>query len=211
MAQAKKGVKALERTRAQVEAAEKAAAAQAEKKAIKDANKMLAQIVNLHIAGYSLAEIGLAIGATPAEVESMLNEQTARYVRSQPALRTFVRNYLSSRLTDMLAVDMPIATDKKHPKVFDAQDRAIRLIDRMAKLHGADAPVQSEVKVDAKPEAVERLVAALAAGKGLAYDTDVFDDDDIVDADWTEVSADAEEAVRVSGNAVEVSDGDDSL
>src|SRR5690349_20091717 len=37
---------------------------------------MLAQIVNLHIAGYSLAEIGASIGATEGEVDRMLTRET---------------------------------------------------------------------------------------------------------------------------------------
>lgn len=181
----------------------------------------LAQIVNLHIGGHSLADIGAAIGATADEVDRMLQQDAQRYVRSQPALRVYVRNYVSKRLTDMLEVDMPIATDTNHAMMLEHQDRAIKLLDRMAKLHGAEAPVQTEVKVDAAPESIDRMVAALAAQAGRSYDMNVFDDDDdIVDAEVEEMPAigagvtvadlaqATDAALEVSGNAIDDEEDD---
>ena len=93
--------------------------------------------------------------------------------------------------------------------MLEHQDRALRILDKMAKLHGAEAPVQSEVKVESAPEAVEKLVSALAAQQGLGYDVGVFD---VVDAEVVEdaVSQSAD-ALGVAGDEVEVSDGDDAL
>jgi hypothetical protein len=160
----------------------------------------LAQIVNLHIAGYSLAEIGASIGASAQEVDRMLQEDTARYVRTQPALRTYVRNWVSERYTQLLDAVWEDATDKHGKEKLEHQDRALRILDRMAKLHGAEAPTQTEVKVEAAPEAVEQLVAALAAAQGLGYDVDVFD---VVDAEIVHAApAEARAALEVSGNAV---------
>ena len=165
---------------------QKAAATRARKKAEAEAlakaeAQRLAQVVNLHIAGYSLADIGAAIGASEAEVDRMLNRDAARYVKSQPQLRVYVRNWVSERYTKMLDTVWDDATDKASPRLFDAQDRALRILNSMTKLHGAEAPAQSEVKVEAAPEAVEQLVTALAAQQGLAYDTSIFDD--VVDAE----------------------------
>lgn len=154
----------------------------------------LAQIVNLHIAGYSLEEIGAAIGADPDEVDRMLARDAARYVRNQPQLRVFVRNFVSGRYSELLDSVWTQATGKDDsgnplldPRTnlpagasLEHQDRAIRILDSMRKLHGADAPTQSEVKVEAAPEAVEALVAALSAQQGLDYDASVFD---VVDAE----------------------------
>lgn len=170
----------------------------------------LAQIVNLHIGGYSLAEIGASIGASADEVDRMLTNDTARYVRNQPALRTYVRNWISSKYLAMIDADWDTAIDKMSPEKLENQDRVMRMLDRMSKLHGADAPVQSEVKVDAAPEAVERLVSALAAGQGLGYDMNVFD---VVPG--TVVHDAAQQSVQeleVSGNRVEdPQEGDESL
>lgn len=152
----------------------------------------LAQIVNLHIGGYSITQIAASIGATPEEVERLLAQDMARYVRTQPALRTYVRNWVSERYMKMIEVNWTEASDPNAKGRLENQDRVVRILDRMAKLHGAEAPVQSEVKVDAAPEAVERLVQALAAGQGLDYDADIFDVDE----------TDIHEAVVVSGNAV---------
>jgi len=169
----------------------------------------LAQIVNLHIAGYSLNQIGLAIGASPDEVDRLLSNETARYVRTQPALRTYVRNWVSEKYMKMIEADWAQASDASHPQKLEHQDRVDRFLRSMARLHGAEAPVQSEVKVEAAPEAVEQLVSALATQQGLGYDTSVFD---VVDAevvhDAVEESA---QALEVSGNQVEESDGDDRL
>lgn len=169
----------------------------------------LAQIVNLHIGGYSLAAIGASIGATADEVDRLLANETARYVRSQPALRTYVRNFISEKYTGLLNAVWDEAVDKQHPHKLEHQDRALRILNNMAKLHGAEAPTQTEVKVTEAPEAVERLVQALAKGAGMGYDTDIFD------VEYTESVHEAVEqthkALEVSGNHVEESDGDDDL
>lgn len=200
--------KPVVRSPAQKAAMEKRAAEQVIDATARNEAQRLAQIVNLTIAGYSLAEIGLQIGATAAEVDRMINADSARYVRNQPALRIFVRNWVSKHFAEMIEVDYKIATDPKHPEILDYQDRVNRMLVNMAKLHGAEAPTQSEVKVDAAPEAVEKMVAALAAGRNKGYDEDVFD---IIDADVVEDAVtQTEAALEVSGNAVEQpQEGDD--
>lgn len=135
----------------------------------------LAQIVNLHIAGFSLSAIGAQIGATPDEVDRMLSTDAARYVRSQPQLRVYVRNFLSEKYTALLDTVWDRATDADHRENLEAQDRAMRVLKEMGNLHGAAAPTQTEVKVEAAPDAVEKLVSALAESQGLGYDVNIFD------------------------------------
>ncbi len=213
----KGAAKPLARTPKQQRAAEKAAA---EKQAAEDLAQQqtaakasaarLAQIINLHIAGYSLSEIGASIGASADEVDRMMTQDAARYVRTQPALRTYVRNWISGKYMKMIDADYDIATDKTHREKLENQDRVMRMLDRMSKLHGADAPTQTEVKVEAAPEAVEKLVNALAMGQGLGYDTSIFD---VVPGEVVHSAVEqTERALTVSGNAVEeAQDGDDSL
>lgn len=168
----------------------------------------LAQIVNLHIGGYSLAEIGAQIGATEAEVDRMINQETARYVKNQPALRTYVRNFLSEKYLGLLDAVYEQAQDKGHDKQLEYVDRANKVLAQMGRLHGAEAPTQAEVKVESAPEAVNAIVEKIAAAVGRGYDTDIFDldEDDIHEAQVT-----ASAATVVSGNALEESDGDDEL
>lgn len=135
----------------------------------------LAQIVNLHIAGFSLEAIGQSIGCSADEVDRILTNDVARYVRSQPALRVYVRNYISEKYGKMLKAIEEDATDKSSPKKLESQDRMLRILSQMSKLHGADAPVQAEVKVEAAPETVEAMVKYLADKQGLGYDDDIFD------------------------------------
>ena len=161
----------------------------------------LAQIVNLHIGGFSLADIGASIGATPAEVDRMLNQDMSRYVRNQPALRVFVRNYVSERYSKLLESVWEDAVDKDSKGQLEKQDRAIRILDSMRRLHGADAPVQTEVKVEAAPESVEKLVQALASGQGYGYDASIFDVEVISDS--------AEAALADASDRVEDAQDDD--
>lgn len=135
----------------------------------------LAQVVNLHIAGYSLSAIGAALGCSADEVDRMLSTDTARYVRNQPALRAYVRNWISQRYTAMIEADYVQATDSKHPKKLEHQDRVMRMLGQMGKLHGAEAPTQAEITVDAAPEAVDKMVTMLSAAMGGGYDANVFD------------------------------------
>lgn len=183
----------------------------AEADALTKASAMrLAQIVNLHLAGMSLAEIGATIGASADEVDRMLSTDAQRYIRSQPALRVYVRNYISAKYTDLLDAIWDDATDKTasgkitangFDRKLASQDRAIKILDRMAKLHGADAPVQTEIKVEAAPEAVDRLVQALAASQGQGYDVSIFD---VIEGEVVhEAATQAGVAAEVSGNHVE--------
>lgn len=163
----------------------------------------LAQVVNLHIAGFSLAEIGAAIGASADEVDRMLQQDVSRYVRTQPALRAYVRNWISAKQTKLLDAVWDQAVDPHHRQQLDYQDRALRLLNAMQKLHGAEAPVQAEIKVEAAPEAVDAIVQRLSAVQGLDYDADIFDGE-IVDADLVHDAADqSQAALEVSGNAVD--------
>lgn len=201
--------------------AQKAAAAkrEAERKAAEDLAQaqsaasaraaQLAQIVNLHIAGFSLEAIGASIGASADEVDRMLANETQRYVKNQPALRTYVRNFVSGKYTALLEAVWDEATDKGHNEKLENQDRALRILDRMARLHGAEAPVQSEVKVEAAPEAVNDIVQRLAAAQGLGYDVDIFNvvPGAVVHSAVEQSAA----ALEVSGNAVEESDGHDEF
>ena len=126
----------------------------------------------------------------------MLASDAARYVRTQPQLRVYVRNWVSGRYARLLDAVWDEATDKTHPNKLEHQDRALRILQQMTKLHGAEAPVQAEVKVEAAPEAVERLVSTLAAQQGLGYDAGIFDvvDAEVVDDAVDETSAALERA-----------------
>lgn len=185
-----------------VAAAAKRAEADALRAADQAAAQQLAQIVNLTIAGHSYADIGASIGKTADEVEQMLVRDAGRYVRTQPALRTYVRNFLSEKYSGLLEATYDQAIDKNHPDQLDYSAQSLRILKEMGRLHGAEAPTQSEVKVEAAPEQVEALVAALAQGKGIAYDMDVFDAEiveDIHEADVRELEA-ASDAVEMEGD-----------
>lgn len=196
----------IDKKAAEAEAARQLAAANT---AAQRQAQMLAQIVNLHIAGFSLSDIGAQIGATADEVDRMLANEAARYVRNQPALRTYVRNFLSAKYSGLLDAVWDQAVDKTHGEQLNYVDRAQRILAQMGRLHGAEAPTQTEVKVESTPEAIDKLVSAISAAQGMGYDTDIFD------VEYTETVHEAVEqsaaALEVSGNAVEESDGHDEL
>lgn len=211
----KKGVKQVGKdlTPAQQEAVEARKAAQEKKRLERAEQQQLAQIINLHIAGYSLAEIGTAIGATAEEVDKMIQGSSTRYIKNQPALRAYVRNYVSGKYTALLDTVWDQATDKTDPRMLEAQDRAMKLLNNMAKLHGAVAPEQKEITLDSTPEAVERLVNVLAAQRGQGYDMDIFDGEvvegEVLSETVHQAAEQSAKALEVSGNRVE--DGDDPL
>lgn len=223
---AKRGAQPLKRTKKQIAAQERRAEADEAAKQLaiqqgvqKARAAQLAQIVNLHIGGYSMADIAASIGGTIEDVERMLATETQAYVRTQPALRTYVRNFVSGNYTELLDAVINEATDRTHPDKLENSLQAVRILERMARLHGADAPTQSEVKIEAAPEAVDRIVKALAAREGLGYDTSIFDDPDIIDVEVVHEAVEqshaaletASQAVEVSGNHDEEGDGDDEL
>ena len=195
----------LRRTTKQVEAATKAA----QITATQSEAQRLAQVVNLMIAGHSLADIGVSIGASEAELDRMLNADMTRYVRNQPALRTYVRNYLSGKYSALLDAVWDDAVDKTSKVRFEAQDRSLRILKELKDLHGAAAPVQTEIKIETTAESVEKVIKALAAGEGLGYDESIFDT--VPGTVVHSMVTDATEAERVSGNELEESDGDDRL
>jgi hypothetical protein len=211
--EAKGAAKPLQRTAKQTQAAIARAereAHEADLRAVHDAKAaeaaQLAQIVNLFIGGYSFLDIALAVGATENEIENILATQTQRYVRNQASLRTYVRNFVSGKYTALLDAVWDEATDKTHPDKLENQDRAIKILDRMAKLHGAPAPTQSEVKMETAPEDVDRLVAAISKAQGLGYDVDVFDTEEVFEVVETEVGQDGvHRAVGSSLAALEAS------
>lgn len=180
------------------------------------AAQRLAQVVNLKIAGHSFAAIGKAIGCTADEVETMLQRDAGAFVRTQPALRGYVRNFISEKMSGLLDATYSQAINKNRPDQLDYVASVQRTLKGMADLYGANAPTQSEVTVDAAPEAVERLVQKFANQRGVGYDLDVFDLDDddveeiaeIVEEAHTQVQA----ALESSSEAVEqAQDGDEDL
>lgn len=203
----------LVRSAKQAAAAKKAAEAKEAddlRQVDKAAAQQLAQIVNLRIGGHSYASIGAAIGKSADEVEQMVTNSAGAYVRTQPALRVFVRNFISEKYSGMLDATYPQAVDTTRPDQLDYVSSVQKTLKDMAALHGANAPLQSEVTVEASDETVEALVASLAKTRGLSYDYDVFDADDV-----DEVMDDIHEAdvleLEASTAAVEESTDDDEL
>lgn len=180
--QNKKSAQPMKKTKKQIAAAAARAeadrlgaeAAAAETRA-KAAASRLAQVVNLVIAGHSFDEIGASIGASADEVEKMLNTDVDRFVRSQSSLRVWVRKFISDKYLGLLDSVYDQAKDDTNKDQLEYQVAAVRVLERLGKLHGAEMPTQAELKVEARPEAVEKLVAQLASGAGLGYDVSVFD------------------------------------
>lgn len=191
----KPGAQPLKRTAKSAEQAKKAAArreAQHLREAETAAAQQLAQIVNLTISGHSFAAIGEKIGKSGDEVEAMLVQKAGAYIRTQPALRAFARNWIGEKYTGLLDAVYTEATTAGHEQKLEHQDRAIKILKEMARLYGADAPTQSEVRVESTPEAVEKLVARLSQAQGVGYNTDIFD------AEFEEVVDEAKEQTALA-------------
>lgn len=178
MASKKKGAVAKQRTAKQQAAlVEKQKRDEAEllRASDKAAAQQLAQIVNLVIAGHSYAAIGAEIGKSADEIEKMLIDNAGQYIRTQPALRAYVRNFISEKYTGLLEATYPQAVDVNRADQLDYVSAVQRTLKELGRLHGSEAPTQSEVKIESTPEAVEDLVTRLAQSRGIDYDMDVFD------------------------------------
>lgn len=174
----------LVRTPAQIAAVERAAVArkEADDLAVQESEAdavaaRTAQIANLLIAGHTFETIGRQIGMSAVELEREFTKDSARYVRTQASLRIWVRNWISAKYSTMIEANWDHAKDKTSAERLENQDRVIKMLNGMERLHGAAAPTQSEIKVDAAPEMVQKVVDAIASKAGVGYDMDIFDID----------------------------------
>lgn len=188
--------------------AQKAARTRAENNALEKAkSERLAQIVNLLIGGYSIERVAAEVGMTADELERMITSDTARFVRTQPALRQYVRKWISAKYTELLDAVWDEATDKNHKEKLEHQDRALKILREMDRLHGAAAPAQSEVKIESEPEAITKVIEKISQMQGLNYDTSVFD---VVEAEVVhEAVEEAHEALTEAEHVVDADDPED--
>lgn len=137
-------------------------------------NRALAA-VKLRLAGASPGEIAEHLGyvngrAAQRAVETAL----ARTVPDEK--RDHMRQLLSGRLDTLLRAVMGKARNQKHPDQLSAVRAAVAIIDRQAKLHGADRPTEIAVYTPMASE-IEQFVAAINAAKmgALPEEADIVD------------------------------------
>ena len=151
--------------------------------------QQLAQIINLQIAGMTLEQIGAEINMSATDLDALIVKNASRYIKTQSQLRAYARNWISEKYSKMIEADWDDAVSTDPELRLPNQDRVIRMLDSMRKMHGADAPAQTEVKVDAAPEAIDAMVQLLAAKQGQGYDVDIFDVDVVDESEIHEASA----------------------
>lgn len=136
------------------------------------------------------AAVAMALyGASYTEIKNQLGYSSAYRARAavERALaasadseddRDKMRTLISKRLNRLLAAHMPKAVNPEEPNQLAYSARALAIIDRQAKLYGADAPTQIAVSVsdDHIREYLEALVPA-AREDQLQIEADIMDAD----------------------------------
>jgi len=141
--------------------------------------------VALRLAGASYSAI--------AEIQELQSPQHARQVIEEALAASVdeakdipkMRAVTSMRLDRLLQAVWGPATDQKHRDHLNYSRTALAIIDRQAKLHGADAPQRVEVSRpdDERKEAWLRLALQQVGGmKGLEAEADIIDAE-VVDGD----------------------------
>jgi phosphoglycolate phosphatase-like HAD superfamily hydrolase len=142
------------------------------------------------------AAVTLAMmGASPTDIAKTLNyssayraaravERALASAANDPLEREQMRKLIGKRLDRLLSAVMGNALDPNNPNQLAFHARALAVVDRQAKLYGADAPLQVQVNAaDEQILAFVEMVSPNAAADKLAIEADPMADEDIVDAE----------------------------
>lgn len=134
----------------------------------------------LKIAGASNAQVAKMLDFPDAESARLAMEKAiASTVTEEDRERH--RLVLSMKLEKLWFGVYPKARNPKHPEHLAAARLALSILDREAKLHGADAPQKIEVSNPAREE-LEAWVSSMMALKAKQFPQEA----DIIDADEVE-------------------------
>lgn len=149
-------------------------------------------IMQLREAGFrdydEIADI-LSLGSAK-EVEDALIKGLSAQERDDPKSMARSRELLDRRLERLLRAVWTKALDPSHPEQMAAQARALALIDRHAKLIGADAATKVDVEITPTQRDMADFIAAVSRiGSHLPEEGDIFGDAEVVEVHELEEGA----------------------
>lgn len=101
--------------------------------------------VALFVFGASYTEIKNKLGYSSAHRAKLAIERALASSADSEDDRDKARTVIRKQLRRLLAAHMPQAVDPKNPQQLAYSARTLALIDRLAKLDGADAPTQIQI------------------------------------------------------------------
>lgn len=131
--------------------------------------------IQLSIAGASWDEIATVVGYPTARQAKVAVERALEKELHTESSQKFLRALYGKRLDRLLRAVWGKAIDTEHPDQFVAVAEARRIIDRQARLTGADAPTEYVVTTPAQAE-LERWVSEVLKHKAPELEeADIFD------------------------------------
>lgn len=141
-----------------------------------------AAAVSMKIAGASYSDIARTLGYSSAFHARSAVERVLAESADDEDDKARMKVLISRRLDRLLKSVMPRAVDPKDPEHLAYNARALAIVDRQARLHGADAPATAVV-VTPDAQRVEQYVATVLA---LARAGDAAQEQDIIEAELDE-------------------------
>lgn len=145
--------------------------------------------VQLRAYGATWDEVAEILGYPTGQSAQVATEKALENELRTPETKAFMRKLLSDQMEKLLKSVMPKATDSltdndgnkvDNPEHLAYVDRALRIIDRKAKLWGVDAPTEFVVTNPSVAE-IERWVSEVSASDIPEVDEgDIFGDDTVV-------------------------------
>ena len=134
--------------------------------------------VALFVYGVSYTDIQKRLGYSSAHRARVAVERALAASADSNDDRVMARHVIRKQLRRLLAAHMPQAVDIKNPNQLAYSARTLAIIDRLAKLDGADAPTQIQFSAaDSEiQELVEYLIPATRKDQ-QAIEADILDAD----------------------------------
>lgn len=144
--------------------------------------------VALLVYGASYTEIKNRLGYSSAHRARIACERALAASADSEEDRDKMRLLIGKRLNRLLASHMAKAVDPKEPAQLAYSARVLAILDRQAKLYGADAPTQ--LQISATDSVIEEMVAVLSPTASSDLEQVEYDitqaDEDIEDAEVIE-------------------------
>lgn len=130
--------------------------------------------ITLRRSGATWDEIAEVLGFPTGHHCQLATEKALQKALDNPEGRAFMRKLAGDRLDRLLRSVWKDSINEGSPTHLASMDRALKIIDRQAKLHGLDAPTEYVVSTPTAAE-IERWVSEVSgAGTKQIEEADIF-------------------------------------
>lgn len=142
--------------------------------------------LNLRKYGATWDEVATTLGYPTARSALVATERALEKEHHTAETKAFIRQLISEQFDLLLGSVMPWAVQEKHneagekipnPDALPYLDRVVRILDRKAKLHGADAPTEFIVSSPSMADIEQWVSEVTGTATPDVDEADIFDDD----------------------------------